>query len=95
MTEVNSNGCQYVRLSQYNSAAGGCISNSNCQPPGGGQYMVPHYGQIGFNSLTVAPMSPPSARALPNCVGYRNIETAYGKNAGSGSCGSFAPTSCN
>ena len=95
MSQFNGNGCQYVPLGQYNSAAGGCMSNANCQSPGSGKYIVPSYGLMGYNALTVAYGSPPNARANPSCSGYRNIETAYGKNAGGGSCASFTTAPCN
>jgi len=97
MSEVNSNGCSYVTLSQYNSAAGGCMSSSDCSTNKNhhATMMVPVSGMVGYNTLTVSPTAGPSARADPSCSGFRNITNAYGANAASGSCTKFVQRACN
>jgi hypothetical protein len=62
--------CHYGTLDKYNNGY------SMGVPPMGkvitGQYIVPTYDPIGYESLTAQ---------VPSCSGYSSIESAYGKDA--------------
>lgn len=69
---ANSGGapCSYGSLGNYNDGY------SMAVPPVGkvvsGQYIVPQWSAIGYDSLT---------QKAPSCSGYPNITDAYGKGA--------------
>jgi len=62
--------CMYANFYSYNNGY------SMDVPPQGkvitGQYIVPTYDAIGYESLTAK---------VPNCSGYSDINAAYGKDA--------------
>lgn len=68
-----SNGCNYANLSNYNNGSVGGMNTPG--PVGGvtGLYVVPAYGSIGYNALTMGGYS---------CSGYATIGPAYNSNGG-------------
>ena len=64
--------CAYANFQSYSK------NYSMSVPPQGkvvtGQYIVPQYTAIGYESLTAV---------VPNCSGYSDINAAYGKDAAS------------
>jgi hypothetical protein len=73
---VSGSNCSYANLNNYNGAFQGL------RPPVPattvtGKYIVPIYGTLGYNALTHGDQ--------PSCVGYFNINQAYGGLRG-GNC---------
>ena len=76
--------CSYARLASYNKGS----NNGPAITPGSvsGKYIVPAYGAPGYNTLT--------AKGVPSCSGYYNINSAYGKNSGEGCSTQFVQKLC-
>jgi hypothetical protein len=83
-TTVSGPSCSYATLTHYNNGsnmqvplpAGGFAAGSIVPVP---LKVIPGYGSSGYNTL-LAPSKDKS------CSGYFNIQSAYGRNSGSG-CG--------
>lgn len=74
-SSVKGSSCSYSSLSNYNNGSQGMRAPAPATNVTG--YIVPDYQAPGYNTL--------SHNAGPSCVGYFNIQSAYGKNGGS--CG--------
>lgn len=72
---VHGASCSYTNLSNYNSS-----SDANLNSPAfrasstTSHYVIPQYGSVGYTTLT-------HDKIDPSCVGYFNIQSAYGPNA--------------
>lgn len=77
-----SNGCGFANLNNYNQ---GYSMGFNTPVAQNGAYIVPTWGAMSYSALQI-----PNA----GCVGYGNIQTAYG--SGAASCQTSYTTSlCN
>ena len=69
---ANSRGsCAFNRLGTYTAGYSMCVGNVG--RPSSGSYVVPTWGAMGYDALTMGGKS---------CSGYANIMDAYGANAG-------------
>jgi hypothetical protein len=73
---VNGPSCSYANLGNYNGTSKRAMGHPQVAPTTvAGSYIVPDYGAIGYNALTLGG---------PSCAGYPDIQKAYG--AGASNC---------
>jgi hypothetical protein len=79
----NSSACGHPTLNNYNQGYNMGMPNPT---PSSGAYIVPTWGAISYDALT--------GGKNPSCIGYGNIQTAYG--GGAATCQTSYTTSlCN